>query len=47
MSQWPGYAPSEQQVQLRDQTPLRNPVTLERFVKHVASRVRQFLVVSF
>ncbi|KAI9440532.1 hypothetical protein H4582DRAFT_1473413 [Lactarius indigo] len=41
---WPGYTPSEQQVQLRDQTPARNPVTLERFVKHVGSRVRQFLV---
>ncbi|KAN0137206.1 hypothetical protein V8E53_005203 [Lactarius tabidus] len=41
---WPGYTPSEQQVQLRDQTPSRNPVTLERFVKHVGSRVRQFLV---
>ncbi|KAI0295970.1 hypothetical protein BC826DRAFT_968231 [Russula brevipes] len=40
---WPGYPPSEQQVQLRDQTPGRNPVTLERFVKHLGSRVRQFL----
>lgn len=46
ISQWPGYAPSEQQVQLRDQTPARNRVTLERFVKHVGSRVRQFLMVS-
>ena len=46
VSQWPGYTPSEQQVQLRDQTPARNPVTLERFVKHVGSRVRQFLVVG-
>ena len=45
-SQWPGYTPSEQQVQLRDQTPARNPVTLERFVKHVGSRVRQFLIVG-
>ncbi|KAH9066640.1 hypothetical protein EDB87DRAFT_1553772 [Lactarius vividus] len=40
---WPGYFPSEQMVQLRDQTPARNPVTLERFVKHVGSRVRQYL----
>ncbi|KAI9511571.1 hypothetical protein F5148DRAFT_974910 [Russula earlei] len=40
---WPGYQPSEHQVQLRDQTPARNPVTLERLVKHVGSRVRQFL----
>ncbi|KAH9975917.1 hypothetical protein BGW80DRAFT_1168543 [Lactifluus volemus] len=41
---WPGYATSEQQVQLRDQTPARHPVTLERFVKHVGSRVRQYLI---
>jgi len=40
---WPGYTPSEQQVQLRDQTPARNPITLERFVKHVGARVRQYL----
>jgi len=40
---WPGYAPSEHQVQLRDQTPQKSPVTLDRFVKHVGSRVRQFL----
>ncbi|KAI0272462.1 hypothetical protein BC834DRAFT_348160 [Gloeopeniophorella convolvens] len=41
---WPGYQTSEQQVQLRDQTPARNPVTLGRFVKHVGSRVRQYLL---
>ncbi|KAH9967303.1 hypothetical protein BC827DRAFT_1264146 [Russula dissimulans] len=41
---WPGYHPSESQVQLRDQTPARNPIPLERLVKHVASRVRQFLI---
>lgn len=40
---WPGYAPSEQQVQLRDQTPAKNPIPFDRFVKHVGSRVRQFL----
>jgi len=38
---------SEKQVQLKDQTPEKNPVTLERFVRNVASRVRQFLAVSF
>jgi hypothetical protein len=43
--QWPGYAPSEHQVQLRDQTPARNPISFDRFVKHVGSRVRQFLMV--
>ncbi|KAH9993730.1 hypothetical protein BJV74DRAFT_770768 [Russula compacta] len=41
---WPGYGPSEQQVQLRDQTPYRNPISLERFVKHLGSRVQQFLL---
>jgi len=41
---WPGYPPSEQQIQLRDQTPTRNPVTLERFVKHLGSRIRQYLM---
>jgi hypothetical protein len=45
VSQWPGYAPSEHQVQLRDQTPTKNPIGFDRFVKHVGSRVRQFLMV--
>ena len=44
-SQWPSYALSEHQVQLRDQTPARNPIGFDRFVKHVGSRVRQFLMV--
>ena len=46
MLQWPGYTPSEQQVLLKNQTPARNPVTLETFVKYVGSRVLQFLVVG-
>jgi hypothetical protein len=46
-SQWPGYTTSEQQIQLRDQTPDRNFISLERFVKHVGSRVRQYLIVRF
>ncbi|KAN0121210.1 hypothetical protein V8E52_003798 [Russula decolorans] len=41
---WPGYAPSEHQVQLRDQTPAKYPIGFDRFVKHVGSRVRQFLM---
>ena len=45
VSQWPGYSLSEQQVQLRDRTPARNAISLERFVKHVGSRTRQFLLV--
>jgi hypothetical protein len=43
--QWPGYEASERQVPLRDQTPTRNPIALDRFVKNVGSRVRQFLMV--
>jgi hypothetical protein len=45
VSQWPGYAPSEYQVLLRDQTPAKNPIAFDRFVKHVGSRVRQVLLV--
>jgi hypothetical protein len=45
VSQWPGYAPYEHRVQLRDQTPARNPITFERFVKLVGSHVRRFLEV--
>ncbi|KAF8479757.1 hypothetical protein DFH94DRAFT_496118 [Russula ochroleuca] len=41
---WPGYPLPEHQVQLRDQAPTRNPITLERFVKIVGSRVKQFLL---
>ncbi|KAN0121212.1 hypothetical protein V8E52_003800 [Russula decolorans] len=41
---WPGYAPSQHQVPLTDQTPARNPIGFDRFVKYVGSRVRQFLM---
>jgi hypothetical protein len=43
VSQWPGYATSEHQVQLKDQKPEKNPFTFDRFVKHVGSRVQTFL----
>jgi hypothetical protein len=45
VSQWPRYAPSEHQVQFRDRTPAKTPIPFDRFVKHVGSRVRQFLAV--
>ena len=45
VSQWPGYNLPEQQVQLRDQTPQKNLISFEKFVKHVGSRVRQYLSV--
>jgi hypothetical protein len=44
-SQWPGYAPWERQVQLRDQTPAKKPIGSDRFVRHVGIRVGQFLMV--
>ena len=44
-SQWPGYNPYEHQVQLRDQTPQKNPISFRQFARHVASRVKQFLLV--
>jgi len=40
---WPGYQPSEQQIQLRDQTPARDPISFDRFVRNLGNRVRQFL----
>ena len=45
VSQWPGYVPSEHQVQMRDQTSGKSPITFDKFVKHVGSRVKQFLLV--
>ncbi|KAI0285882.1 hypothetical protein BGY98DRAFT_245073 [Russula aff. rugulosa BPL654] len=40
---WPDYHTSEQQVQLRDQTPAKNHIAFDRFVRHVGGRVRLFL----
>jgi hypothetical protein len=45
VSQWPGYAPSEHQVELRDQTFARNPIALEGFVKQVGRLTKRFLLV--
>jgi len=41
---WPGYGPSELQVQLGDQTSAKNPIPFNRFVRNVGIRVRQFIV---
>ncbi|KAH9967305.1 hypothetical protein BC827DRAFT_1264148 [Russula dissimulans] len=41
---WPGYPPFKQQVQLRDQTPRRNPVTLQWFVRYLGRCVKQFII---
>ncbi|KAI0060985.1 hypothetical protein BV25DRAFT_1806462 [Artomyces pyxidatus] len=41
---WPGYKDWKRQVQTRDETPFRNPITLEKFVRHVGRSVDNFLV---
>ncbi len=44
-SQWPGYDMWARQIQIRDNTPHRNEITLKRFVKLVAGVVDRFLTV--
>jgi len=41
--QWRGYREFKRQVQIRDETPNRNTVTLSRFVQHVGRSVEAFL----
>ncbi|KAF8269794.1 hypothetical protein EI94DRAFT_1724348 [Lactarius quietus] len=40
---WPGYTPFDKHVMVRNQTPARNPITLEKFVKYVGRSVQRFL----
>ncbi|KAI0276579.1 hypothetical protein BGY98DRAFT_1177644 [Russula aff. rugulosa BPL654] len=40
---WPGYREFKRQVQIRDETALRNTVTLSKFVQHVGRSVDAFL----
>jgi len=40
---WPGYGYWKRQVAIRDETHARNPITVARFMKHVASSVDKFL----
>ncbi|KAI0041045.1 hypothetical protein FA95DRAFT_1683444 [Auriscalpium vulgare] len=40
---WPGYKDWKRQFQTRDETPDRNPITLEKFVRHVGRSVDAFL----
>ena len=46
-SQWPGYESWKRQIPTRDETFGRNPITLGRFMKHVATSVDKFFDVSF
>jgi hypothetical protein len=45
--QWPGYNEFKRQVQIRDETPTRNPITVGKFAHHVGRSVEAFLQVSF
>ncbi|KAI0248869.1 hypothetical protein BJV78DRAFT_1114999, partial [Lactifluus subvellereus] len=40
---WPGYVEFRRQVQIRDETAQRNPVTMSRFALHLARSVDAFL----
>ncbi|KAI0256033.1 hypothetical protein BJV78DRAFT_1118101, partial [Lactifluus subvellereus] len=40
---WPGYVEFRRQVQIRDETGQRNPITISRFALHVARSVDAFL----
>jgi len=40
---WPGYAYWRRQIPTRDETYLRNPITVGRFMRHVATSVNNFM----
>jgi hypothetical protein len=44
--QWPGYTEWKRQFQTRDETPNRNPITFEKFVRHIGRSVDKFMSVS-
>jgi len=41
--QWPGYNNFKRQIQIRDETPSRNPITIAKFANQIGRRVRAFL----
>jgi hypothetical protein len=45
--QWPGYPHWKRQIPTKDETFRRAPITLSRFMKHIASSVNKFFTVSF
>lgn len=45
--QWPGYNAFKRQVQIKDETPAKNPITIAKFAHHVGRSVDAFLRVSF
>jgi len=40
---WPGYVEFRRQVQIRDETSVRNPITIFRFAYHIGKSVDAFL----
>ena len=44
--QWPGYHEFRRQVQIRDETPTKNPITIAKFAHHIGRSVEAFLRVS-
>lgn len=42
ISQWPGYPHWKRQVAAKDETSRRAPITIGRFMKHLASSVDKF-----
>jgi hypothetical protein len=44
--QWPGYNEFRRQVQIRDETPAKNPITVAKFAHHVGRSVEAFFRVS-
>jgi len=44
--QWPGYDEFKRQVQIRDETSDRSPITVAKFAHHVGRSVEAFFRVS-
>jgi hypothetical protein len=44
--QWPGYNEFKRQVQIRDETPAKNPITIGKFAHHIGRSIEAFLRVS-
>ncbi|KAH9963381.1 hypothetical protein BGW80DRAFT_1352193 [Lactifluus volemus] len=40
---WPGYHNFKRQVQIRDETPAHNPITLAKFAYHIGRSVESFI----
>ncbi|KAH9058084.1 hypothetical protein EDB87DRAFT_1823332 [Lactarius vividus] len=41
---WHGYSPWSEQISIRTQTPRQEIIRLEKFVRHVATKVKKFMV---